>query len=192
MNNNDIKIIIQELEKLKGEYLHRITRAGSMVMFQLGEFIEKDFHSYAKGEIISTETKLVPKYALHIDCCFRLSCAGEMIIAKCDLYQPHSKLENKPDFDFEQFDWDVQGSNRFDELIYKYFSEGKPVNFKVKKIEAYKLGDLKIYFENGFLLEAIIDISGNEECWRFFEVGNKDNHLVVNGRGIEKYEDKSL
>ena len=55
----------------------------------------------------------------------------------------------------------------------------------VKKVKAHRTGDISIEFANGFLFEAQIDVSGPQECWRFFKV-NDTGHLVILGTGPEE------
>lgn len=46
-------------------------------------------------------------------------------------------------------------------------------------------GDLEMRLSNKLTLECFIAISTNEECWRFFQHGNK-KHLVIYGNGKAK------
>ena len=45
-------------------------------------------------------------------------------------------------------------------------------------------GDLRIIFSNMLMLECFINVSANQECWRFFKHGEK-KHWVVYGNGKE-------
>lgn len=186
MKKEYIKIISEALTRLNGEKLDKIMRAGSMADFGFGDFIEKEIHRYDENKKITSKIISVPRFALHIDCCFRLICGNKIVLSKSDMFQPTTEIENEPDFDWDNFDWDVQRNNRFDEIANNYFGEESP-NFIVKAITVNKWGDLKIKFENSFILETFTDSSGSEECWRFFESGSEE-HIVVSGQGLENDE----
>lgn len=183
MIQSHIDEIKEKLSVLCNQKLEHFIRASSVADIGFGELIEKNIRAFDENKNIITKTITVPKYSLHIDCNFRLVCGNEIIVARGDIFQPSNKIVADPDFIYEEFNWDIIGNNRFDEIIKQYFIDGNMV-FTVKKIVVNKFGDLKIYFENNFLLEVSSDISGNEECYRFFEQ-KSENHLVVSGIGIE-------
>lgn len=73
------------------------------------------------------------------------------------------------------------GNNRLDAILATTFHN--PSGFTVETVKSNPLGDLHIEFTNGFALDAFVDISGGEECWRFFKHGD-DEHLVMTGQGL--------
>lgn len=183
MNSDDYTVIKETLQILIGKELVSFIRAGSMGDLGFGEYVEKEIRGFDEHKKIITKKVNVPKYTLHIDCHFRLSLGNTIILSRGDIFQPALYLENNDSFDYQSFNWDDYGKNRFDEIVNEtLFKENS--NFSVKKIVVSKLGDLKFHFENGFLLEIHPDISDHEECWRFFEQKN-DNHLIVSGKGVE-------
>lgn len=187
MIQSHVDKIKETLAILNGKKLGYFMRAGSMGDLGFGELIEKNTRAFDENKKIVTKTVLIPKYTLHIECGFRLVCGNEIIVARGDMYQPSNQMLANPDFLYDEFNWDVKGNNRFDEITRKYFTDGN-MEFNVKKIVVNKFGDLKIYFDNHFLLEVSSDISGNEECYRFFEQ-KSDYHLVVTGIGIDESEE---
>jgi hypothetical protein len=197
MNNHDLSVIKKAINVLVNQPLRKLYRCGGASIFaNFGELVEvaavlldenKKIVRDENGEKIWTK-KTIPRYALHTECSMRLSCGCEIVLAKADIYLPCSDLENKPDFNWEGFDWDVIGDNRFDELVAKYLNQ-EPYGFIVKKITVNKFGDLAIVFENEFVLEFFADASGEDENWRFFDTGTDDPHLVVCGYGIVKAEE---
>ena len=46
------------------------------------------------------------------------------------------------------------------------------------------VGDLKIDFSNGYVLEIFIDTSEEEECWRILKMESDEKHYVVYGKGV--------
>ena len=69
-------------------------------------------------------------------------------MSKGDIFQPTFNKESEQDFNWDNFVWDVQGNNRFDEAVGRYFGEG-PNDFVVTKVVVGKWGDLKITFTKG-------------------------------------------
>ncbi|MCL2353902.1 MAG: hypothetical protein FWC69_04660 [Defluviitaleaceae bacterium] len=199
MKKRDIEIIKKALSKLVGQSLRDAYRfAGASIHFGFGDMLEDDcFYKDESGKLARDESgkllrrkSLRPKYALRNECAMRVTCGNEILFAKADIFLPNTKLmkkaniENDGIFDWKAFDWDVVGDNYFDEMIEKYIGDD-PFEFVVKKIDVSKFGDLKISFENGFVLELFVDGSGGEESWRFFDVFSEERHLVVLGDGIE-------
>lgn len=184
MKQEQIKRISESLKKLSGEKLRAVMRAGSMADFGFGDYVEKQAHRYDENRKLVPVNVSVPRLALHVDCCFRMTLGEKIVLSKGDVFQPSTQTENGADFSWEGFEWDVHGNNRFDEIAPTVLDE-EANDFIVEKITVSKWGDLKIVFSNGFVLETFIDSSGLEECWRFFEAG-AENHLIVNGQGIEE------
>ena len=172
MNKNEQDIILSRLLILTGQKLNQVSRAGTMINLGFGEFVKSKVAYKTEEGKYETREVLTPKYALHIDCSFRVTCGDKIMLSKYDIFQPSS--EHKYDADEENFEWDINGANRFDESAKIHFSESK-LKFYVKKISINKFGDLKITLSNDFYIELFIDASENEECWRFFEPGNITN-----------------
>lgn len=123
------------------------------------------------------------KYALHIQCAFRI-CSGEKVLtANLDMFEPTEEIEGAPSFDWETYDWDVQGFNLFDKWTGEWKKNGQEV--KVETVEVGDFGDLTIRFSNGMFLGVFLNGSATE-CWRFFERDSDAEHLVVTADGIEK------
>lgn len=187
MNRKDVNYIQEWLSVLINQPLRSVSRGGGSVFVDFGELIEKDaWDRNEDGEKVNIRKILVGKHQLHIECNSRFICGDKVVLAKYDLYQPTSEQEKKEDFDWDNFDWDIKGGNRYDELATRYFAPDSP-QFVVEKVSVNRLGDLKISLTNDFELEVIIDTSDNHECWRFFESGNADKgHLIITGEGIDR------
>lgn len=98
-------------------------------------------------------------------------------------YSPSSEWDGY----IEDFDWDIQGNNRFDERIKTFLSDKG--RLKVKKIESDEVGGLKVFLPDGYKLEVFPDSSEDDEQsehWRFFNRKDNSPHFVATGMGIEK------
>lgn len=158
----------KELNVLISQPLTDIGRAGNLLWLSFGEQIS----------IIDRKgnERLVRKYALHIQCTWRLIKDKKIILASQDFYFPRT------DWKGEEFDWDVPGSNLFDEKREKlkdFFILSNPI---ITKIFVDSLGDLKVYFTSSIRLDVFADNSNGGEVWRFIQYGlNSKNseHFVV-------------
>lgn len=164
MKQEDKKIISEQVNTLMGKKLSKIGRAAAMAWLTFLSNDEKE-------------------YALHLQCGFRICANGETIIANLDMFEPTKSLEESPSFDWETFNWDVQGFNRYDEWTTQY-NKDKEKQTIVEVIEVNTFGDLTIKFTNGIIIEVFAN-AATGECWRFFE-RKSDHHLVVSAQGIEK------
>jgi hypothetical protein len=168
-------------------------RAGSMGDFGLGDLVDVDDNVQDDNRKFVPIRKL-PRFAVHVDGRFRMTCGDEIILSKDDMFNPSSKKENEPDFDWDKWatdeidGWDIRGNNRYDEICNNYFSN-ELFDFIVQKVTVSRWGDLKIEFENGFALETFVDVSLDDECWRFFVTNTSDSHIVITGQGLSADDD---
>lgn len=187
MDKKQINHINKIMAPIMKEPLQKITRAADLICFQFGDLVKTAM------PIRNSDGKLVPgegfvgKYALQVACYGRLTCGSMIVFAKGDLYQPSSDALAKLGLQAEDtlpddFDYDIIGNNRLDEIISAKFDSIKDI--EVENVTINRLGDLHIKFSNGFEFQALIDVSGPEECWRFF-ISGTDEHLVVTGEGLE-------
>ncbi len=191
MKKEDYDIINKNIEIIIGKEMSKPTRCVSMLCFGFGELVEIQARRFDENRNIVIKTVEVPKYALHIDCRFRVTCEYDIIIEKGDMYIPSNKYLQKHNmeevnFDEQEFNncWDEIGNNFCDELVDKYFSD-KEFKFIVKDASINMFGDLIVVFENGFVIETFTDLHGQKECWRFFERNSK-KHIVVSSEGLDR------
>jgi hypothetical protein len=122
-------------------------------------------------------------YSLHLQCAFRIRSGERILTTNPEMYYPARHVVERPDYDPDNFDWDVQGDNRYDEWVRSLdpeFTDGvKVVDAKVNSI-----GDLTVRCDQDFIIEVFMNWV-EEECWRFFRFGDDFGHLVVTGRGLE-------
>lgn len=177
MNKKDVDRINSRISILKNLKVRQISRIGSMMSIGFGdEIVSKKIYKNDDGKLDVRET-ISSQYAIDIDGFFRISDAGEIILSKDDMFRPNSFLKNSC-INEEGFEWDVEGNNKFDENKESI----NRLNLSVQDIIVNELGDLKIVLSNNFLLEVLIDTNEDEECWRFFEVGNDEKtHIIVAG-----------
>lgn len=121
------------------------------------------------------------EYALHLQTGFRIVLDEKIIIASSDIFQPSDRIKSNDGFDYETFEWDIQGNNRYDERV-KQFFEKYSRNLKVNAVSVNQVGDLLIQLSGKIRIEVFIDMS-EEECWRFFK-RHSGHHLVIGAEGI--------
>lgn len=123
------------------------------------------------------------KYSLHVQSTWRVfdKKCSTIVLASGDIYEPNSQME----YD-DSFDWDVKGNNMFDGKKYQVFPKEEKIY--VKEVFMNDVNDLHILFSNDLLFECYIDISFEEECWRFFKQGASNAHYVVGNGFIEIVE----
>ena len=162
MNNYEISKATQYLSKLKGSNLVSVGRASSLAWF----LFAKDNN----------------EYALHLQTSFRLINDKNILFTNDDIFEPSGTLASNKEFDLNNFDWDIQGNNRYDENV-NLFIEKFSDELIVNDIGISKFGDLSIQLSKHVKLEVFVNIV-KEENWRFFK-RHSDEHLVITGEGIE-------
>jgi len=162
MNYSEINSAKRYLDELKGCNLVSAGRASSLAWFL---FVKED-----------------DEYALHLQTGFRVVVDDSIYFTSSDIFQPSEIVENAECFNFENFDWDVQGNNRYDEKV-KLFSEKYSFNLCVSEVSLNQFGDLLIQLSGAVKIEVFVNASRGE-CWRFFK-RNSDSHLVITGEGLE-------
>ena len=186
MNKQQNEKMQQYLSILVGQPLCFLFRCMDMLCFQFGDIIDKPVMSIDEsGNIVRVQEK-AGSYSLHAQSSYRMICSNEIMFAKGDYYQPSSEALEKmgihEDDDLpDDFDCSIPGSNRLDEIIQSKFASLD--GFTVQSVSINRLGDVRIKFCNGYELQTMVDVSGAEECWRFFRAGDED-HVVVTGEGL--------
>lgn len=144
------------IDVLIGQPIIKMGRASNLCWILFGKtIVEKGLlgEDIEKGE-----------YSLHFQCPWKIIDTTDYTIklASGDMYEPNS--DNTLN---DRFDWEIQGSNLFDEKVEDLF-QGKNQIY-VKSVNITKSGDMQILFSNMFMLECFVDVSTNQECWRFFK-----------------------
>ncbi|MFP3668711.1 MULTISPECIES: hypothetical protein [Priestia] len=166
--------IRSQIGKLIGLNLRYAGRASNLFWLGFGEMISVT----RRGK-----TEELAEYALDIQCSWRITKDNKILVGSRDFYSPRTGWNEEND----DFDWDVQGNNRFDERIEPFIENAKE-HVTVERVEPDEVGGLKIFLSQGYLLEVFPDTSEDDEYsefWRFFNRRENSPHFVVTGNGIE-------
>lgn len=165
--------IERALAGLIGLPMWAASRAADMATFQFGE---RRRVRNRQGQAIE-----VGEYALHVQCAWRLVDASGIVVASRDYYYP----AGDPDVEPPDFDHDQLGANRQDERMEAFFSHCGDEFPVVQRLEADRVGSLRIVMSHKTDLEVFPNDSLDWEHWRFFRPHSGERHFVVTGRGIE-------
>lgn len=131
-----------------------------------------------------------PQTTLRIQCFYRMTEQGNMILARNDAYQPSEamwqmweQMGYEHDYIPEDFHSDEPGANRLDECIDRL--NGDLSGMTVHTVMLNHLGDITMLFACGAALSVFSDTSGGEECWRLIDENGELDDLVVYGDGAE-------
>ena len=163
-----------ELGKIKDLKLQYAGRSSDLFWLGFGEIVQI---------IRRGKTEETAEYVLHLQCSWRITLDNKIVVASDDFYSPNSKWDELN----EDFDWDIQGNNRFDERIKTFLNDNG--RLMVERIEADDVGGFVAILSNGYNLEVFPDSSeddGDSENWRFFNRKENSPHFVVSGDGIER------
>ncbi len=164
------RLIEEKLSALIKQPLTDIGRASNLLWLSFGEkvvTIDRKGNEIQKG-----------KYALNVQCTWRLTQYCHIIVASKDFYIPKTGLG------YDLFDWEKYGNNRFDERIIDFKQMITKTNLSVSNISVDDIGGVKIDFGFGVQFELFPDDSLGDEFWRFIINGEKSEHFVF----IEKEE----
>ncbi|GGB43024.1 hypothetical protein [Fictibacillus barbaricus] len=163
-----------ELNKINGLKLQYTGRSSDLFWLGFGEI----FQIIRRGR-----TEETAEYTLHIQCSWRITLCNKIVVASRDIYAPNSEWDDLKN----DFDWDIQGNNKFDERIKSFLKDTG--RLMVERIEADDVGGIEVFLSNGYKLETFPDSSGDDddsEHWRFFNRKENSPHFVVSGEGIER------
>ncbi|WP_421381728.1 hypothetical protein ACOJQI_20880 [Bacillus salacetis] len=165
--------IRNEAGKLSGLKLSCAGRASNLFWIGFGDLLPVT----KRGE-----TSESAENTLHIQCSWRMTKGNKIIVASQDFYSPNSDWDENE----EGFNWEDQGSNRFDERI-KSFMEDES-DLIVDGIDSDNIGGLKVLLSKKYALEIFPDSSEDDdysEFWRLISQ-NGNPHFIVSGKGIER------
>ncbi|HEZ7986801.1 MAG TPA: hypothetical protein RWO09_07695 [Ruminococcus sp.] len=163
---------VNYIQLLLKQPLLYIDREADMIDIGFGQYIPFVNH---RGEY-----KKSPKYALHLQCSFRLiSRISGIIVTSSDIY-----LDENGKF-MQECKWDKLNANRYDIILSKWKFINK--DLVVEDISINNCGDLFIVLNNEYVIEVFVNNSTDDECWRLFSNNIDEEHLVVSGVG-DTYE----
>jgi len=163
------------LAPLVGLPLWRATRAANMLCLQFGTRLEGVSRFGPHKGTATTHGE----YALHVQCAWRIAGPEGVVVAKSDLWHPHSALLR------EGWDWSEDetwnpmdhDANRWDERIKPWTAR----SYVLQAATADSLGGVRLALEDGFVLEVFPDWSHDGEYWRVFAPDDSRPHFVVTG-----------
>ena len=168
MNISEINLVQERLNALINQPITYVAREADMLLLSFGS-----------------------RWAMRVQCYYRLTEQGRTILARNDVYQPSEamwslwrSLGYEEDCIPEDFHSDEPGANRLDETLERLNSDLDGLTIRTAMLN--QLGDLTMVFHCGATLTVMADTSGGEECWRLMSENEDD--LVVYADGAELVE----
>ncbi len=149
---------------LIGLPLRRMGRAADLFWLHFGELREVPTHDGS--------TKCVGEWAIHVQCPWRFSRIGLIIVAKGDFYR-------SPEGDALGKDWDVLGKSKFDQVAEALCRESEVHPSTVVSVDCDEKGGFSMHFDDEIKLEAFPEGSVGQEQWRRFQPGIQNPHFVA-------------
>ncbi|MGW6444827.1 hypothetical protein [Lentzea sp. NPDC055074] len=165
MSDSVIEVARRSLADLVGARRRCAGRACDLVWFGFGPILELPD---SRGG-----TREIAEFALHLQGPWRIYLGDERLTGRSDVYLPRPGWTGGG-----EFDWDVQGANRFDVRAAQLTTRLDGARIAVTSVEVDAEGDLTVFLSGGFRIEARCGDSGRED-WRFFRPGNDDDHVVM-------------
>lgn len=152
------------LAPLHGLPMRGFVRAGNMLMVEFGEL--RQVHRRKGG------THLIGEWALHIQCAWRLVRPPEILVANFDFYTFADRDE--------PYDFDADGSSRFDQLAKPITEELATQLPEVTSIQFDHAGGLSLGVASGLFLDVFPHESTANayDSWRLFRPGDDGEHWV--------------
>lgn len=180
----DVARIERELAVLIGLPLWNGHRAANLLVLHFGA----ERHGVLQFGPRKGQPSTFGEYALHVQCTWRIAGPDGIVVARHDLYEPHSDLlrERESWQWHDDPDWDCMklNANRWDERFQPWLAGGPYI---VESVAADSLGGLCVALAGGFTLDVFPDSSDDTEYsehWRFFMPHDPRPHFVVEGCGI--------
>src|SRR5215510_3888570 len=133
------ELILQTLGVIIGETFNPPTRAATMECFNFGK--ERTVVNRRHGQ------RVVSQFALHTESPWRIRNLSAIIVGSADMFQPAGDPDEIAPDDFQ---WDVHGANRCDELIEAFFANRSLTPVIIETVDADDIGGLKIGLSKGY------------------------------------------
>ena len=168
MNITELTLVQTRLNALISKPVCEISREADMLLVTFGDH----------------------EVTLRIQCYYRLTERGAILLARNDVYQPSEQMWDmwrqmgyEEDYIPEDFHSDAPGANRMDERLAQLTADLSGLMVRAALVN--QLGDLTLCFVCGATLTIMSDTSGGEECWRLMSRTDCTDDLVVYGDGVE-------
>ncbi len=116
----------------------------------------------------------VGRYALHIQCAWRITDANGVVVGSRDRMTPRGNPDEVP----EGFAWNVPGSTLCDEKIEALLQAHAAAPLVVESVEMGRHGAFRLALSMSFALEGFPDDSIDEQ-WRLLDRGDGDSEHYV-------------
>ena len=118
--------------------------------------------------------KVWPAYSLHLQTQWRFTHQGRILLGSRDIYTPFSDSADE--------EWDYVPTDRPDDKSSIFDVVSKEISAvllgeRVVDCSVSPVGDIHIAFSNGYIFEAFIPSSIQDEEWRLIDF-NKDEHII--------------
>ncbi len=166
--------ITKALSALIGLPLWRAHRAMDVEVFAFGERRPRRNRKGKEAE--------VGEYALHIQCPWRIVGPDGMVVGSEDRNYPEDENADRGEFDSD-------GPSRCESRMAGWLKGYSTAPLKVERVEADYVGGFKLFFQQGFVMEAFPanSLQGEySERWRLLRPSEEERHFVVCGYGTEE------
>ena len=123
------------------------------------------------------------EHMLHIQCAFRIRDKDGILVTNLDMFEPSDSVYEKPGFNFDDFDWDIQGENLFDQWV-RSLNPDFISALTVLDARVSICGDLTMLLDQDIVLEVFNNVTARE-CWRLFR-RSSGPHLVMTEAGFDE------
>lgn len=159
--------LIAEISKcLTGCYLVHAYRACDLIGLTFRREILENESDYAYSE---------EDLGIQAECWLRVLTQDGLAAAAEEMYRG-------PDPDDESFHWDA-GKSVFDACIHRFVRENRRA--AVRSVEMNAFGDLSVAFENGSIIQFLVNSTDPEdEMWRF--INEKEGDIVRDAQSLQR------
>ena len=130
------------------------------------------------GTLRAVEGGQVGKFALHVQCPWRIETADRIVTGRHDLFQPAKETEG---FDWDAWDWSDSETLQ-DKLVAELLSETSPI---VEDVAADAHGGATLRLSGGYNL-VLFPAASQGEDWRLLPPEANGKHFVISGGRVEE------
>lgn len=141
------------------------------------------------GNLRHTDRGLVGRYALHIQCPWRIEGGNQIVVGSSDYY---SRADDNLDASWEPGTVTGHLQNQILGTLFEGIDvDGRSyinqtAHFEVTKVSSDCFGGAMVFFTGGYVL-VLFPSGSRGEAWRLFEPGSESPHMVVED-GVAKSE----
>ena len=162
----DSELTAEMNKRLTGCYLVHTYRACNLIGLHFRREILENESDYAYSE---------EDLGIQAECWLRVLTQGGLAAAAEEMYRG-------PDPDDESFQWDA-GKSVFDACIHRFVRENRRAAVRSAEMNAF--GDLFVAFENGSIIQFLINSTDPEhEMWRF--INEKEGDIVRDACSLQR------